>query len=810
MENKQNIELKTHNFNFNIWHIFRTVYRSLLAGNLAAYSVTLLGLVLLRLLAAIVNSTDFFPNSFDFYILDPDQIEMSRRGRIGFMLSCVSFIGLYDLICLMLPIFNDQQEQLVIKHIVADYKESKRNEYNKSKTLKPSKSVRLKSYKNFNRLKYVEDIADKFKYPLISPNFLMKLKKRSLMLFNVVIVFVFLFSIITNDKDSINILNLLIYQIGEYIMILLVLKFIIKEALYLCPIIFAFELIQYLAINTLNAQSYGYFALYRLFINFFCRTMLEPLMWKFSIKAHKIKLESDSKTDNKTKVEKFLSRFKLDILYDKIPFFHFASINYEIKNEIPREYVLLSYLIIISKASMRLISCFTIFIIYFFPYKYLEFDLRTKYLIMINQLIYFFIHLVVDLVIIWILDHIYGFEILDYIHYLSARYYKRKTEWLLDSVNHDQSIQIQYRSLDFFCFSPQFYYLIVLTGLCLFLCSWGVYIMCSNYYNFLSDASSIFFIIILLLCYKVFRYFMVILKQLFNIWKKPRWKLQNTFKTNINFESYIHNHIDPYREEFIIDEFIKNKKDVIIEKLPNVFNREDFFYRDGYLIDLYNSISNSIKNDQINKIKYEIIEKNKFVPIQLDSDRFNEVTAKFEKEKIVKLMTLLYYWHSLSKETLYFKRAVSSFKREYRKLYCENCRVEDDLRVVEIHSIYDLIKQYRVYLGGMTCSIFEWENFYRKKQKFLTLCKNCKKVRKIKQFKHNNKKKFIKNNNKFLFEIQDQEIFKQIAREDVKSTTYKFIYLWLLLAKSSLLHLNKKKLKVVGLKEIRKIIDTTL
>lgn len=411
---------------------------------------------------------------------------------------------------------------------------------------------------------------------------------------------------------------------------------------------------------------------------------------------------------------------------------------------------------------------------------------------------------------IWTLDTLHGFDIIEYVRYLSARYAKRKTEWLLDSVNYDQSISLHYRSLDFFCFSPQFYLVTVLIGSVLFLSAWGIYLMCNNFYNFLSDASSIFFCVILLVCYKVFRYFITVFRQLFNIWKKPRWKLQNTFKTSISFDTYLHNHIDPYREDFIINEFIKNKKDFIIENLPIVLEKRDFFYRDGYLIELYNSIADSIKNDQINKIKYEIIEKNKFVPVQLDQTSLNEVTAKFQKEKIVKLMTLLYYWNSCAKETLYFKRVVASFKSDYKKPYCETCQVEDELKVVEVKPIYDLLKLYRVYLSGLTCSIREWENFYRKRQVFMTLCRSCKKVRKIKLFKHNNKKKFIKNNNRYFYDIQDQKIFKEIAKEDVKPSTFKFIHLWLLLAKSNILHASDKVPKVVGLKDIRKIIDTTL
>ena len=67
----------------------------------------------------------------------------------------------------------------------------------------------------------------------------------------------------------------------------------------------------------------------------------------------------------------------------------------------------------------------------------------------------------------------------------------------------------------------------------------------------------------------------------------------------------------------------------------------------------------------------------------------------------------------------------------------------------------------------------------------------------------------MKKSNDFCYGLQDQKIFKDIAREDVKPMTMKFLNLWLLTSKSNLLHFKEMEKPVIGKKEIRKMIDQT-
>lgn len=239
-----------------------------------------------------------------------------------------------------------------------------------------------------------------------------------------------------------------------------------------------------------------------------------------------------------------------------------------------------------------------------------------------------------------------------------------------------------------------------------------------------------------------------------------------------------------------MNRFIRRKKDFLIAHLDRIISREDFYSRNGFLLKIYKLLADSVRKEQIDILTTQIVEKNRFQPRVQPLLQENGIVIS-SSGSFVKLMTMLHHWHFLGKEMVYFRRLIADVAADHLQKICSTCSSDENLFPVEQRDFYDILREYRNHLRGLISYASLWVSFYRKRQSFKTLCKECKLIEEIKSFKKQNKKKsYIESeiDHSQLRNLYDQPIFKEITRQEIRPPTLRLFLLWHLSAKSNLLH----------------------
>jgi len=105
----------------------------------------------------------------------------------------------------------------------------------------------------------------------------------------------------------------------------------------------------------------------------------------------------------------------------------------------------------------------------------------------------------IDLHLLSMLELIYGWKIQEYLVYSMHRFSKRLCRWRMYDACNDQSIEPGVQNLDVFGFSSQYYFIVTISGLGIFLVDLGIQGMIRNKYNPFGDQGAI-----LMLLYSVF------------------------------------------------------------------------------------------------------------------------------------------------------------------------------------------------------------------------------------------------------------------------------------------------------------------
>lgn len=110
----------------------------------------------------------------------------------------------------------------------------------------------------------------------------------------------------------------------------------------------------------------------------------------------------------------------------------------------------------------------------------------------------------IDLHLLSMLELIYGWKIQEYLVYSMHRFSKRLCRWRMYDACNDQSIEPGVQNLDVFGFSSQYYFIVSLSGLGIFLTDLGIQGMIRNKYNPFGDQGAILMLLYsLLVCYVV-------------------------------------------------------------------------------------------------------------------------------------------------------------------------------------------------------------------------------------------------------------------------------------------------------------------
>jgi hypothetical protein len=108
----------------------------------------------------------------------------------------------------------------------------------------------------------------------------------------------------------------------------------------------------------------------------------------------------------------------------------------------------------------------------------------------------------IDLHLLSMLELIYGWKIQEYLVYSMHRFSKRLCRWRMYDACNDQSIEPGVQNLDVFGFSSQYYFIVSLSGLGIFLVDLGIQGMIRNKYNPFGDQGAIIMLLYsLLICF---------------------------------------------------------------------------------------------------------------------------------------------------------------------------------------------------------------------------------------------------------------------------------------------------------------------
>ena len=643
-----------------------------------------------------------------------------------------------------------------------------------------------------------------------SPNYILNLKQKMFYLVllgsSIFLTFMFFISLTTIYNDNL-ILFFIIYLFIEMLIIWFLKSYLLKEMLLVAPILSAFELIQVISLHSKNLDYYYQLNVYRLLMISLFRIIIDPFINSMRIYKQKLRRILQKKAEIDEQYRKYLKYFTDDSSYDTQTFENYTGANYEIREEVPKEIILISLLSFTTKACMNAIRSLLILIYYILNDeinlgKYTQTTAEYGKYILAS----FFISLIqifVDVIALYLIEMIHDFHIFDYINFCRYRYLRRKSDWLMDNITFDTSIGVGRVTRVPLAGLPGLQQPVLLPGLVP-----GAEHVFDQHRHRHHD-----------------RLELQLLQRPFQLHLPghhhplPRDLLPHLpvhLEARPFLEARAHQlpevlphdaqagqlpHPEPQRlprypspEEFILNSFICRKKNYLIRNLDKIIAKPDFYSRNGFLLKIYKLLADSVRKEQIDILMTQIVEKNRFHPRVEPLLEENGIVIS-SRRSFIKLMTMLHHWHFLGKEMVYFRGLIAGVAQENLKRICSTCSSDENLFPVAQRDFYDILKEYRAHLRGLISYASLWVTFYRKRQSFKTLCKECKLIEEIKKFKKQDRKRsYMKSeiDNSQLKNLHDQPIFKEITKEEIRLGTLRLLFLWHSTAKSNLLHQQKK------------------
>ena len=384
----------------------------------------------------------------------PDRVERANwKGRIGFQIFLCGIFFVFRSSKLYIPLYQDE------KIILKQQKEQREKQFLEKKELSKEKKQQL-NWVSENKSKAEKEDEDKSKESedepelpesdkMNSPNYILNLKRKMFYLVllgsSIFLTFMFFISLTRVYTDK-QIMFIIIYLFIEMLIIWFLKSYLLKEMLLVAPILSAFELIQVISLHSKNLDYYYQLNVYRLLMISLFRIIIDPFINSMRIYKQKLYRFLQKKAEIDEQYEKYLKYFSGNTDYDTRTFENYTGSSYEIREEVPKEIILISLLSFTTKACMNSIRSLLMFVYYFLN---TEIDLGEYNQEPEELLKYiaasFFISLIqvfVDVVALYSIELIHDFHIFDYINFCRYRYLKRKSDWLMDHVTFDTSIGV--------------------------------------------------------------------------------------------------------------------------------------------------------------------------------------------------------------------------------------------------------------------------------------------------------------------------------------------------------------------------------
>jgi hypothetical protein len=166
--------------------------------------------------------------------------------------------------------------------------------------------------------------------------------------------------------------------------------------------------------------------------------------------------------------------------------------------------------------------------------------------------------LIINIFLLHILEILFGFKLYDYFTYSDYRFRHRSHKWL-NRKRLDRSIIHSWRSIDNFCFSSQYYFVISLSTWGIIYLYLGMTTMLRNAYNPFADPMLTFYILIIFGCLIPIRQTLLMLSGYVQLWELKNEEnllldtgALNRLDRDHNFKRHIKQiQSNPFRHKFV-------------------------------------------------------------------------------------------------------------------------------------------------------------------------------------------------------------------------------------------------------------------
>lgn len=299
----------------------------------------------------------------------------------------------------------------------------------------------------------------------------------------------------------------------------------------------------------------------------------------------------------------------------------------------------------------------------------------------------------------YLVDVLFSYNLLDYLRFCEYRISICKEDWLSTNAQLDVSLEKTYRSLDALFFSDQFYYCVASNSWGGILAVVGFQVITLNGYNLFQDPWTVLFLVIMFMAGRIGRAICKLISNVFKVWRKKKVVDSKQFATKINLENYMMKEWNMYEHDSVRHSLLTTRKDWIINNLPQFVSKEQFREDNGFLIRVQKRLEDIIRKEEIEVVRKNLIEKNKYVPktLDIDDNAQNNAIVFSTKPQFIKLVVMLQHWHNLGREAVYYREMIKDIKDRYLEQHCQVCNSDDDLSVGYFDSGYRRLISVRPY-----------------------------------------------------------------------------------------------------------------
>lgn len=385
-----------------------------------------------------------------------------------------------------------------------------------------------------------------------------------------------------------------------------------------------------------------------------------------------------------------------------------------------------------------------VFILYFadetqIPKNYKIQQQDVAYYLLFNVLI-IIPQLLVDIMVFHLLESIYDYKIFDYFTYCSYRFRTRRQPWIFEANEKlDRSLLMPWRSIDKMSYSSQYYFSVTLASWGIMCLTIGWTILLRNNFNPFGDPS--FFILLILIIITGIPFKIVIQKiaHAFRVWTP---NTHSVFIQEIpEEEEPIVQLIDEYAEENALlvkiqtalfkSKFLQKNRIWLIENVDSIA-RENFTSHEQ-LKQVYQQIMNYHAHQEKSQRHIEEIQ-DKFLALPHYRDRQElDISQEDTEIKSFKLhpepdpssIRLALHWLNSARLIQSLKKAVIALHEIEIGNTCSKCESRDRLRLVTMHSLYEILDRFREEYKGYVITLNKWKKYYSLHQQYFTYCIDC-------------------------------------------------------------------------------------